>query len=120
MKPAPPPLLLLSTVKLGVPMDKVYPMDVERAFRAMDRIKPHVNVWWTTGAQPAQLLAEPDDLLPRGRSRGGTMRNHCAVELLGAGARLLLSYIPLEFYYAKPFQRPGTGWVFGFNIIPGW
>ena len=39
---------------------------------------------------------------------------------VGAGARLLLSYIPLEFYYAKPFQRPGTGWVFGFNIIPGW
>jgi len=41
-----------------VPMDKVYPMDVERAFRSMDRIKPHVNVWWTTGAQPAQLLAD--------------------------------------------------------------
>ncbi len=38
----------------------------------------------------------------------------------GVGTRLLLSYIPLEFYYAKPFQRPGAGWVFGFNIIPGW
>ena len=41
-----------------VPIDKVYPLDVERAFRSMDRIKPHVNVWWTTGAQPAQLLAD--------------------------------------------------------------
>ena len=39
---------------------------------------------------------------------------------VGGGARLLLSYIPLEFYWAKPFQRPGKGWVFGFNIIPGW
>jgi outer membrane protein assembly factor BamA len=39
---------------------------------------------------------------------------------MGVGARMLLSYIPLEFYYAKPFQRPGVGWVFGFNIIPGW
>lgn len=38
----------------------------------------------------------------------------------GAGVRLLLSYIPLEFYWAKPFQRPKQGWVFGFNIIPGW
>ena len=38
----------------------------------------------------------------------------------GAGARLLLSYIPLEFYWAKPYQRPKSGWVFGFNIIPGW
>ena len=38
----------------------------------------------------------------------------------GVGARLLLSYIPLEFYWAKPYQRPKSGWVFGFNIIPGW
>jgi dipeptidyl aminopeptidase/acylaminoacyl peptidase len=38
----------------------------------------------------------------------------------GVGARLLLSYIPLEFYWAKPFQRPSRSWVFGFNIIPGW
>ncbi|MGH9141847.1 MAG: BamA/TamA family outer membrane protein, partial [Thermoanaerobaculia bacterium] len=38
----------------------------------------------------------------------------------GAGVRLLLAYIPLEFYAAKPFQRPTKGWVTGFNIIPGW
>jgi len=38
----------------------------------------------------------------------------------GAGVRLLLAYIPLEFYAAKPFQRPQRGWVTGFNIIPGW
>ena len=39
---------------------------------------------------------------------------------VGAGVRMLLSYIPLEFYYAHPFQRPQRNWVFGFNIIPGW
>ena len=38
----------------------------------------------------------------------------------GGGFRMLLSYIPLEFYWAKPFQRPTQGWTFGFNIIPGW
>jgi hypothetical protein len=38
----------------------------------------------------------------------------------GLSARLLLSYIPIEFYWAKPFQRPDTGWQFGFNILPGW
>jgi hypothetical protein len=38
----------------------------------------------------------------------------------GVGLRLLLSYIPLEFYWAKPYQRPHSGWAFGFNIIPGW
>jgi len=38
----------------------------------------------------------------------------------GAGLRMLLSYIPIEIYWAKPFQRPQRSWVFGFNIIPGW
>jgi Tol biopolymer transport system component len=38
----------------------------------------------------------------------------------GITARFLLSYIPIEIFYAKPFQRPNKGWVFGFNIIPGW
>ena len=38
----------------------------------------------------------------------------------GAGIRVLLAYIPLEFYAAKPFQRPTQGWVTGFNIITGW
>jgi Tol biopolymer transport system component len=39
---------------------------------------------------------------------------------VGAGVRILLSYIPLEFYAAKPFQRPDEDIVYGFNIIPGW
>jgi Tol biopolymer transport system component len=38
----------------------------------------------------------------------------------GVGVRILLSYIPIEFFYAKPFQRPEKGAVFGFNIAPGW
>jgi len=44
----------------GVPRDKIYVggMDVDRAFRSLDRIKPHVKVWWTTGQQPIQLLAD--------------------------------------------------------------
>jgi Tol biopolymer transport system component len=38
----------------------------------------------------------------------------------GIAVRMLLSYIPIELYYAHPFQRPDKNWVFGFNIIPGW
>jgi len=44
----------------GVPPDKLYPLDVDRAFRSLDRIKPHVRVWWTSGAQPAQLLTDKE------------------------------------------------------------
>jgi Tol biopolymer transport system component len=39
---------------------------------------------------------------------------------VGIGARILLSYIPIEIYAAKPFQRPLEDIVYGFNIIPGW
>lgn len=44
----------------GVPRDKLYPLDVDRAFRSLDKIKPHVAVWWTTGAQASQLLQNGD------------------------------------------------------------
>ena len=40
----------------GVPLDKLYPLDVDRAFKSLDKIKPHVEVWWTGGAQSTQLL----------------------------------------------------------------
>ena len=32
------------------------PFDLDRAFRSLDRIKPHVSVWWGSGAQSSQLL----------------------------------------------------------------
>ena len=40
----------------GVPIDKLYPLDVDRAFRKMDQIKKHVAVWWTTGGQSAHSV----------------------------------------------------------------
>lgn len=40
----------------GVAPEKLYPLDVDRAFRSLDRIKPHVTAWWTSGAQFTQLL----------------------------------------------------------------
>jgi putative spermidine/putrescine transport system substrate-binding protein len=40
----------------GVAPDKLYPLDVDRAFRKLDEIKPAITVWWTSGAQSAQLL----------------------------------------------------------------
>jgi hypothetical protein len=39
---------------------------------------------------------------------------------VGVGLRILLSYIPIEIYAAKPFQRPDEEIVYGFNIVPGW
>jgi putative spermidine/putrescine transport system substrate-binding protein len=42
----------------GVTAEEMYPLDVERAFAKLEEIKPHITVWWTSGAQSAQLLAD--------------------------------------------------------------
>jgi putative spermidine/putrescine transport system substrate-binding protein len=40
----------------GVSIDQLYPLDIERAFKSLDRIKQHIAVWWTGGAQSTQIL----------------------------------------------------------------
>ena len=50
----------------GVPKDKVYPIDFDRAFKKMDQIKPHITTWWSTGQQPAQLLLDKEVVLATG------------------------------------------------------
>jgi putative spermidine/putrescine transport system substrate-binding protein len=40
----------------GVPQASLYPLDLDRAFRALDRIKPAIAAWWTGGAQTTQML----------------------------------------------------------------
>lgn len=48
----------------GVPPAEVYdvlatPEGVDRAFRKLDELKPHIQ-WWEAGAQPVQMLAAGD------------------------------------------------------------
>ena len=39
----------------------------------------------------------------------------------GVTARLnMLGFAVVELFYARPFQRPDRGMVFGFQLMPGW
>lgn len=40
----------------GVKPSELYPLDIERAFRKLDELKPSIK-WWQTGAQSQQLMA---------------------------------------------------------------
>jgi putative spermidine/putrescine transport system substrate-binding protein len=40
----------------GVPMDELYPLDVDRALNKLDEIKDDI-IWWSEGAQPSQMLS---------------------------------------------------------------
>jgi putative spermidine/putrescine transport system substrate-binding protein len=54
------PVYVLPAVLLasGIPMEKLYPLDVDLAFRKLEAIKPEVSVWWKAMAQPPQLLRD--------------------------------------------------------------
>jgi putative spermidine/putrescine transport system substrate-binding protein len=41
----------------GVPVDKLFPLDLDRAFKTLDRIKAD-TIWWQAGAQAPQLLKD--------------------------------------------------------------
>ena len=51
-----PGVLELALLADGVPADKLYPLDLDRAFKKLDTIKKDI-VWWGGGAQSQQLLA---------------------------------------------------------------
>lgn len=51
-----PGVLELALLADGVAPDKLYPLDLDRAFKKLDTIKKDI-VWWGGGAQSQQLLA---------------------------------------------------------------
>lgn len=54
----------------GVPGDKLYPLDLDRAFKSLDRLKKDVQIWWTGGAQTSQMLKTREvDLCPTWNAR---------------------------------------------------
>lgn len=50
----------------GVAPDKLYPLDLDRAFKKLDQLNPHVTVWWTAGQQPPQMLIDKEVVLATG------------------------------------------------------
>ena len=47
----------------GVPLEKVYevlsaPGGIDRAIKKIKELKPHISVWWASGAQHAQLIKD--------------------------------------------------------------
>jgi putative spermidine/putrescine transport system substrate-binding protein len=63
-------MLEIALLADGVPKDKIYPIDMDRAFKKLDQIKPHVAVWWTGGAQTTEMLQSGEvDMLPTWNGR---------------------------------------------------
>jgi putative spermidine/putrescine transport system substrate-binding protein len=44
----------------GIKDDAFYPLDVDRVFRALDRIKPHIKAWWSDNSLAQQLMEQEE------------------------------------------------------------
>jgi putative spermidine/putrescine transport system substrate-binding protein len=53
----PAEVLEIALLADGVAPDKLYPLDMDRAFKSLEKIKPNISVWWSSGAQSQQLVA---------------------------------------------------------------
>jgi putative spermidine/putrescine transport system substrate-binding protein len=90
----------------GVPMDKLYPIDVDRAFKKLDQIKPHITAWWQTGAQPAQMLVDKEVVLT-------TAFNGRVYTVLKQGAPVGLSWAQgciKQAYFGVPKGTKDPAW----------
>jgi putative spermidine/putrescine transport system substrate-binding protein len=47
----------------GVPLDKIYPIDFDRCFKALERIRGSIVKFWTAPAEPGQLLVDKNVIM---------------------------------------------------------
>src|SRR5262249_45869835 len=62
-----PRTLIFALLADGVPADRLYPLDIDRAFKKLDQIKPHIKVWWRGGNQSQPLNRDGEVDIWRGR-----------------------------------------------------
>ena len=74
----------------GVPKDKLFPLDLDRGFKKLSEIKPHIKVWWTQGNQSQQLLRDGEiDMMAMWNARGSELKQQGApVEVVWEGATI--------------------------------
>src|SRR5205823_4902485 len=47
----------------GVSPQRLYPLDLDRSYRSLSKIKPHVVKWATTAAMPPQALLDGEAVM---------------------------------------------------------
>jgi putative spermidine/putrescine transport system substrate-binding protein len=61
-------LLEIALLADGVKKDEIYPIDIDRAFNSLDKIKDNI-IWWSAGEEAIQLLASGE--VPLGNAWNG-------------------------------------------------
>lgn len=74
------PMLEIALLADGVPFDKLYPLDVDRALKKLEPLKK-TAVWWTTNSQSQQLMIDGECSL-------GILNNGRIYDVVQKGAKI--------------------------------
>lgn len=77
--------LEFAELAMGVPMDKLYPINLDKAFASLSKVKPGIIKWWDTGAISAQLMERKEAVL-------GGIWNGRVQDLINKGAPLAIEW----------------------------
>ena len=69
----------------GVPPERLYPLDIDRALRCLSRLRKNVSGFWETGTEGMQLLERKDAVL-------GVLWNGRAQSLIDKGVPLAIQW----------------------------
>jgi spermidine/putrescine-binding protein len=94
----------------GVPPEKLFPLDLDRAFRKLDELKPHVQVWWSTGDQSQQIFRDREVAM-------GVLWDGRAFGLAAQGVKLAISHRGAMLGWGslavpKGAPNPDAAWAF--------
>jgi putative spermidine/putrescine transport system substrate-binding protein len=88
----------------GVAADALYPLDIDRVFASLDKIKPHVRKWWATGSEIQQMMHDRvADVMNSYDGRAGL--------LIGQGAPIEINRHQAKLnwdYWSIPKGSPNT------------
>jgi putative spermidine/putrescine transport system substrate-binding protein len=73
----------------GLSPDECLPVDFDRAFKMMDKVKPQIKVWYTTGAQLVQALLDEEVVM--------------AISTDGRAKQAIQSGAPIEIVWNQSF-----------------
>ena len=78
----------------GVPLEDLTPIDFDRAFKMLDKIKPHVRVWYPSGDKCVQAITEEEVVMAHTTGARSRMARDMGAptELLWNGAIYYLNF----------------------------
>ena len=103
-------MVMVALLADGVPKDKLFPLDIERAIGKLEAIKPHVAVWWESGN-------ESQNLLRQGECAMSWMWSGRALELINEGQPIAVSWnqhLPIVAYWAILKDAPNKDAAYEF------